>query len=317
MKFSLCMIVKDEEPRLEKCLSSLAEVMDEIIIVDTGSSDGTKEIARKFTDNIYDFSWTGDFAEARNYAASKATGDYIYTADADEYLEPEDQKKLSDLKKVLLPEVEIVQMIYCTPSELSTVYNYEEEYRPKLYKRLREFIWIDPIHETLRLDPVVFDSEIRVQHRPTAGHGKRDLDALARVSKKQGFLTDKLRHMYAMELFRCGDTEDFARAEPCFRNVLEQEHIGKDALREAICVLTRTYRLQGDVANFLAYAMRDAVTDPTAELCCELGMYFEEQNNKEEAAMWYQNALSETESIIDIRTSDEIPAAGLERCRKP
>ncbi|MCH5267684.1 MAG: glycosyltransferase family 2 protein [Lachnospiraceae bacterium] len=316
MKFSLCMIVKDEEPRLEKCLSTLADVMDEIIIVDTGSSDNTKEIAGKFTDLIYDFSWTGDFSEARNFAASKATGDYIYTADADEYLEPEDQKKLCDLKKVLLPEVEIVQMWYCTPSELSTVYNFEEEYRPKLYKRLREFTWIDPIHETLRLDPVVFDSDIRIQHRPTPGHGKRDLDALAGVSREQGRLSDKLRHMYAMELFRCGDVEDFVKAEPCFREVSEQEDVGQDALREAICVLTRTYRLQGDTANFLAYALRDAVTNPTAELCCELGMYFEEQNNPEEAAMWYQNALSETESIIDIRTSGEIPEAGLMRCRR-
>lgn len=312
MKFSLCMIVKNEEERLEKCLSSLADAMDEMIIVDTGSSDNTKSIAAKYTDKIYDFPWSGDFAAARNFAASKATGDYIYTADADEYLEPDDQKQLLDLKQALLPEIEIVQMIYCTPAELSTVYNFEEEYRPKLYKRLREFTWIDAIHETLRLEPVVYDSDIRVQHRPSAGHGKRDLQALARVSQEQGILSAKLRHMYAMELFRCGEPEDFAEAEDYFKRLSEQENAGKDALREAICVLTRGYRLRGDFAHFLAYAMRDAVTNPTAELCCELGMYFEEQGDIAEAAMWYQNALSETESILDIRTSGEIPKKRLE-----
>lgn len=307
MKFSLCMIVKNEEERLEKCLLSLADAMDEIIIVDTGSTDSTKVIAGKYTNKIFDFPWVGDFAAARNFAASKATGDYIYTADADEYLEPDDQKRLRDLKQVLQPEIDIVQMLYCTPAELSTVYNFEEEYRPKLYKRLREFTWIDPIHETLRLEPLVFDSDIRVQHRPTPGHGKRDLQALARVSEEQELLSAKLRHMYAMELFRCGETEDFEKAEKYFKRVLEQETVSEDALREAICVLTRGYRLRGDTAHFLAYAMRDAVTNPTAELCCELGLFFEEQKEFAEAAMWYQNALSETESILDIRTSEEIP----------
>lgn len=120
MKFSLCMIVKNEEAVLNRCLESMVSAMDEIIIVDTGSTDATKKIAAAYTDQIYDFPWTGNFAEARNYAASKATGDYIYTADADEYLEPEELQKLLQLKKVLLPEVEIVQMLYCTPPELST-----------------------------------------------------------------------------------------------------------------------------------------------------------------------------------------------------
>lgn len=313
MKFSLCMIVKNEEAVLNRCLESMASAMDEIIIVDTGSTDATKKIAAAYTDQIYDFAWTGNFAEARNYAASKATGDYIYTADADEYLEPEELQKLLQLKKVLLPEVEIVQMLYCTPPELSTVYNFAEEYRPKLYKRLRSFTWIDPIHETLRLEPVVFDSEIRIQHRPSPGHVKRDLEALAAAADREKLLSDKLRHMYAMELYRCGDVSDFNRAKGFFQRVMEDPDSGQDALREAICVLTRGYRLEGDVSHFLAYALRDAVTAPTSELCCELGAYFEECGDLAEAAMWYQNALSETESILDARTGNEIPTRALER----
>ena len=288
--FSLCMIVKDEEQVLCRCLDSLVSCMDEIIIVDTGSTDRTKEIAGRYTNQIYDFTWTGSFADARNFAASKATKEYIYTADADEYLEIEDQRKLLELKSVLLPEIEIVQMLYCTSSEYNTLYNFEKEYRPKLYRRQREFVWIDPIHETLRLDPVVFDSEIEIQHRPTSIHTHRDLSALWDTA------------------------EEFLHAESVFLDTLNQPDRSQDELREAICVLTRGYRLNGDMVHFLAYAMRDAVMDPSAELCCELGAYFEDQGELAEAAMWYQNALTETESILDIRTSQEIPQAGIDRC---
>ena len=77
IQISLCMIVKNEERVLNRCLKSIADLMDEIIIVDTGSTDQTKEIARKYTENIYDFEWKDDFSAARNFAFSKATKDYI------------------------------------------------------------------------------------------------------------------------------------------------------------------------------------------------------------------------------------------------
>lgn len=68
---SLCMIVKNEEDILARCLDSLKGLMDEIIIVDTGSTDRTKEIAANYTDKIYDFSWCDDFAAARNFSFPK------------------------------------------------------------------------------------------------------------------------------------------------------------------------------------------------------------------------------------------------------
>ena len=73
---SLCMIVKNEEKVLARCLDSVADLVDEIIIVDTGSSDATKEIASRYTDQVYDFAWQDDFAAARNFSFSKASMDY-------------------------------------------------------------------------------------------------------------------------------------------------------------------------------------------------------------------------------------------------
>ncbi|MFC0525416.1 glycosyltransferase [Pontibacillus salicampi] len=86
---SLCMIVKDEEQFLETCLENAKNQVDEIIIVDTGSSDSTIQIASRYTDNIYTFTWNNDFAEARNFSIRKATSEHILILDADEYINDE------------------------------------------------------------------------------------------------------------------------------------------------------------------------------------------------------------------------------------
>ena len=108
------MIVKNEGKVLERCLKSVCDLVDEIIIVDTGSTDNTKMIASKYTKLIYDYKWNDDFAAAWNFAFSKATKDYLYSADADEMLDDVNRRMFLELKKVLLSEVEIVQMLYLT-----------------------------------------------------------------------------------------------------------------------------------------------------------------------------------------------------------
>ena len=128
---SLCMIVKNEEAILARCLDSVADLMDEIIIVDTGSEDRTKEIARRYTDQVYDYVWEDDFADARNFSFSKATMDYIYVPDADEVLDEENRQRFLQLKELLLPEIELVQMKYKNQLQFGSVYNFDEEYRRK------------------------------------------------------------------------------------------------------------------------------------------------------------------------------------------
>jgi glycosyltransferase involved in cell wall biosynthesis len=83
---SLCMIVKNEEKHLVKCLYSVRDIVDEIIIVDTGSTDKTIDIAKMFGAKVSDFPWTGDFSEARNHSLQQATGDWILVLDADEVI---------------------------------------------------------------------------------------------------------------------------------------------------------------------------------------------------------------------------------------
>lgn len=100
MKISLCMIVKNEEELLSKCLEKIVPHINEIIIVDTGSTDKTKEIAHQFTDRIYDFEWCNDFSIARNFSISKASNDWILVLDADEIVTDFDQDILKSLEKV-------------------------------------------------------------------------------------------------------------------------------------------------------------------------------------------------------------------------
>ncbi len=94
---SLCMIVKNERHHLSRCLKSAKAVVNEIIVVDTGSSDETKDIAHIFGAKVYDFEWDDDFSKARNFSLSKATGEWIMVLDADEVLSARDYEKFRDI----------------------------------------------------------------------------------------------------------------------------------------------------------------------------------------------------------------------------
>lgn len=310
---SLCMIVKNEAAILERCMDTVYDLVDEIIIVDTGSSDNTKEIAGKYTDKVYDFTWIDDFAAARNYSFSKATMEYIYAPDADEILDETNRERFRQMKKYLLPEIEMVQMTYLTESENNTVMNAKREYRPKLFKRLRTFTWIDPIHETVRLDPVVYDSDIEIIHRPQASHGKRDFFIFEKSYVRDGGLSKKVQTMYAKELFKCGDDEDFLRAVSIFEAEWKKDPMS-DAGKEAACVLAHQARVAQNAAALMKYALRDMLETPCAEVCYELGAYYEAQKDYHEAIVWYQNAVEETSCILDVCAGGSLPLQGLVNC---
>mgnify|MGYP003999777785 CR=1 FL=1 len=102
---SVCMIVKNEEKHLKNALTSIKNLADEIIIVDTGSTDNTKEIASTFTQKIYDYAWNDNFAEARNFSLHHATSDWILVLDADETLSKVDNQRITSLIKEAPKEI--------------------------------------------------------------------------------------------------------------------------------------------------------------------------------------------------------------------
>ena len=303
---SLCMIVKDEEAVLERCLASVADLVDEIVIVDTGSTDGTKRIAAKYTDHIYDYSWNDDFAAARNFAFSKATKEYIYSADADEVIDSANRLRFRQLKEVLLPDIEIVQMKY-VEGELQSVLNSGWEYRPKLYKRQRTFVWTDPVHETVRTDPVVFDSDIEILHKPQSLHQKRDFHIFTTSYEKIGRLSKKLYSMYATELYRCGLAEDISRAAEIFKDVLQKEELDADLYRKLCCIIARNARIASDDREFIKYTMKVVTLGACSEVCMELGEYFYAAGDYAESSVWFYNAAAETEPLLDVHAGGDLP----------
>lgn len=311
---SLCMIVKNEEKVLKRCLDSVRDLVDEMIIVDTGSTDRTKEIAAVYPGaKIYDFTWVDDFAKARNFAFSKATCDYIYSADADEEINEENRKKFMRLKQVLLPEIEIVQMKYVNQLSYSTVYNYDEEYRPKLFKRVRGFIWEGAIHETVATSPIVYDSDISIQHKPEGLHTGRDFAAFERLIKRGEPLSKRLKNMYAKELFIAGGKEDFQQAADYFEQIADTAE-DEEELKEALAVVVAAKRQRKDTDNFFKYALKSVILGGCSEVCFEIGEYYFSKGDYEEAVLWYYNARYETEAILCLKKKEREPLEKLVEC---
>ena len=140
ISISLCMIVKDEEKVLARCLDSVKDAVDEIIIVDTGSRDGTKEVAGGYTGYIYDFPWQDDFSAARNEAFSKASMEYCMWLDADDVLPGGSAEKLLQLKEELPTDTDMVMMPYYTAFDQrgEPVFVF---YRERLLRRKAGFRW--------------------------------------------------------------------------------------------------------------------------------------------------------------------------------
>ncbi len=311
---SVCMIVKNEEAMLARCLNSLGDVPDEIVVVDTGSTDGTKETAARYTDKVYDFEWIDDFAAARNYSLSKASMDYVYVADADEVVDAENLARFRQLKAALLPEVEVVEMAYANLHDFAGTENYQVEYRPKLFRRLRAFQFADPIHEALRTDPVVYRSNVVVEHRPATDHSGRDLAHFARLVGRRQRFSPRLEIMYARELMMAGGAEDFATAGPYFEQVRADAARPSEVLRRAACVLARGAVLAGDAQTLLRVAAPELVGTPPSEICCALGDFFLAGGHPQQAADWYGAALSGAAPELVAASAGSLPLRGLAAC---
>ncbi len=140
---SVCLIVKNEEAVLAGCLSDAVRFADELIVVDTGSQDRTKEIAHQFTEKVFDFAWCDDFSAARNASFARASCDYVMWLDADDRISAENVEKIIQLKQTL--SAKLVYAGYDRPEE-------GVEYGClRIVKRDAGFIWKGIVHERLEL----------------------------------------------------------------------------------------------------------------------------------------------------------------------
>lgn len=142
---SVCIIGKDEEKNIEKCLEPLTHYPFEIIYVDTGSTDRTKELAAKYTDHIYDFEWIGDFSAARNFSLSKASHNYVLVLDCDEYLIELDLDGLNAAIEAH-PRGSVGQLLRKSYSDVKYAKDYALERIDRLFHK-RNFHYIYLIHE--------------------------------------------------------------------------------------------------------------------------------------------------------------------------
>lgn len=150
MKISACYIVKDEEKNLAQSIGSLRDAVDEIIVADTGSEDNTIEVARQLGAAVYSFPWQEDFAAARNFALSRATGDWLILLDADEYFTESTAGNIRSLLAGAAQDVNglLIQMVNY---DMDSQEEQDRFYQLRIVKNLPGLAYEGIIHERLRL----------------------------------------------------------------------------------------------------------------------------------------------------------------------
>ena len=190
MRISVCLIVKNEEDVIGRCLESVKGFADEIIVVDTGSSDKTKDSVRKFTDKLYDFEWIDDFSAARNFAFSKAAKDYLFWLDADDIVMPEDAEKINNLKRSTVPADTYMMKYYAGTDENG--HPTFEFYRERLMKNCPLARFKGFIHECVPPFGRIAYSDIKVVHKKMrACSPTRNLDIFKRNIEKGAVLDSR------------------------------------------------------------------------------------------------------------------------------
>ncbi len=147
MRLSLCMIVKDEERNIKKCLENVKDVVDEIIAVDTGSKDRTPFILKELGAKVYSFRWCDDFSKARNESLKYATGDYIIYLDADDRVSKEDAEKILEIKKGFPKEKNLAYSLKIVSESPDGTKN--SAYQVRIFPKLEGVRFEYPIHEQI------------------------------------------------------------------------------------------------------------------------------------------------------------------------
>ncbi len=152
---SLTMIVRDEERTLHRCLQSVHDLFDEIVVVDTGSKDRTREIALQFAARVIECPWADDFAAARNVSLANASGDYVFWLDADDVIDPTEKKKLELLLKGLRADSTTAYVMRCASDRDGDA--------PLVVDHIRLFPLVEGVRWTYRVHEQILPSLLKAQ----------------------------------------------------------------------------------------------------------------------------------------------------------
>lgn len=288
MELSLCMIVRDEEEVLARCLDSVSGCVEELIIVDTGSTDRTKEIARAYTPHCYDFPWTDDFSAARNAAFSKATKDYLLWLDADDVLDEQARKSLTDCKNML--DQDRPDLVFC-PYDVA----FDQDgnptvsfFRERIVRRCEQAVWRGRVHECIAPFGKTVRSTFRVRHLGShKPRGDRNLQLYRKWAAEEP-LSGRDLFYYGRELYY---HKFYAEAIDTLTNMLDGDGWYVNKI-EACKILAYCHEAQQDNGR----ALRSLFTsfcfgEPRAALLCEIGNVFYKDRKYSEAVFWYESAM--------------------------
>lgn len=286
---SLCMIVKDEVDALPYCLYTVKDIVDEIIIVDVGLKDKTKETAKKFTNKIYDFKYEEDYSKARNFSFSKATKDYILWLDPEDIVLDIDRLKLMQLKKRLEEQVDVVMMKYNNgkdengnPQLLFT--------RERLVKRKNNYIWKDSIHEYIEVYGNIIYEDIVITHRKVNYCGNKCVKSFEDKITSSELSSPKGNFYYGRELYLNNKNEEAINQ---FKDFLKDDKGTLECKVKASIMLSKCYKSLNEYDKAKKILVKSFIYDiPSAEACCEMGFYYKENGEYKKAIQWLKIAIS-------------------------
>lgn len=287
---SLCMIVKNEETCLRNCLVSVKDVVDEFIIVDTGSTDNTIQVIKEFTDTIYHYTWINDFAAARNYAFSLATKEYILWLDADDIVRKDDLDSLLHLKETLDSSIDIVTMIYDITFNKEGISTLSIP-RDRLVRNKAGFYWRYFVHEELVVQGMYYHSSIHVTHTSDHGHYSRYLPNYEQRLLDGYELLPHEKYFYGGELFMSGLYE---KCIPVFIDFLEQKSDNTYEIHRSYEYLTDCYIQTNNNEKALEYSFQYMkIKAPDIPLCCKIGALYSRLQQWDLSMFWYRLATVE------------------------
>ncbi len=287
MKISACLIVKNEEKVIARCLSCLKKFADEIIVVDTGSSDLTKDIVLKFTDNIYDFQWVYDFSAARNYAFSLAKCDYVFWLDADDFISDSNAEKIAAIKTEKDP-FDTYMMKYAVGFDSAGKPSFEF-YRERLIRNCPAARFNGFVHEAVAPFGKIKRCDITIEHRKEkAGDPRRNLNLYERHLSLGEKLDARGKYYYAKEFFFLGE---YARCEKELLKYFSMKNRFLPDEKDAYISIYKCRKKtgEGDAAEPLFGAL--SAIGPDAEVFCYLGDEEKGKKRFDRAAAYYKCAL--------------------------